>query len=51
VATRSKISGEKESQFWDVDETRGNARTIDEGVEDGHGAVGDTSVGMHLLED
>ena len=24
---------------------------VDEGVEDGHGAVGDTSVGVDLLED
>ena len=25
--------------------------TVDEGVQDGHGAVGDTSVRVHLLED
>jgi hypothetical protein len=25
--------------------------TVDEGVQDGHGAVGDTSVWVHLLED
>jgi len=25
--------------------------TVDEGVQDGHGTVGDTSVGMDLLED
>ena len=25
--------------------------TVDEGVQDGHGAVGDTGVGVHLLED
>lgn len=24
--------------------------TVDEGVQDGHGAVGDTSVGVNLLE-
>ena len=25
--------------------------TVDEGVQDGHGAVGDTGVGVDLLED
>lgn len=28
-----------------------NALTVDEGVQDGHGTVGDTSVGVDLLED
>ena len=29
----------------------GEMLTIDEGVEDGHGAIGDTSVRVDLLED
>ncbi len=29
----------------------GGELTIDEGVEDGHGTVGDTSVGVDLLQD
>lgn len=28
-----------------------NALTVDEGVQDGHGTVGDTGVGVDLLED
>ena len=28
-----------------------NALTVDEGVQDGHGTVGDTGVGVNLLED
>lgn len=28
-----------------------DALTVDEGVQDGHGTVGDTSVGVDLLED
>ena len=27
-----------------------NALTVDEGVQDGHGTVGDTSVGVDLLQ-
>ena len=33
------------------DRTRFGAYTVDEGVQDGHGTVGDTSVGVDLLED
>jgi hypothetical protein len=29
----------------------GDALTVDEGVQDGHGTVGDTGVGVDLLED
>lgn len=30
---------------------KGETRTVDEGVQDGHGTVGDTGVGVDLLED
>lgn len=50
VATRSKISGDESQKMkaWRYDLIR---LTIDEGVQDGHGTVGDTSVGVDLLED
>jgi hypothetical protein len=32
-------------------ECAGELLTVDEGVEDGHGTVGDTGVGVDLLED
>ena len=34
-----------------VDGSNWNALTVDEGVQDGHGTVGDTGVGVDLLED
>lgn len=51
VATRSKMS-DGTGQIW-IGMRRADVRrrTVDEGVQDGHGAVGDTSVGVHLLED
>jgi hypothetical protein len=30
---------------------KGSKHTVDEGVQDGHGTSGDTSVGVDLLED
>jgi len=51
VATRSKIS-EKRVSISNVDLEYGSSmRTVDEGVQDGHGAVGDTGVWVDLLED
>ena len=48
VATRSKMSDDEIR--WILDEMRPKL-TVDERVQDGHGAVGDTSVGVDLLED
>jgi hypothetical protein len=51
VATRSKMS-EKRVSISNVDLECGSSMlTVDEGVQDGHGAVGDTSVWVDLLED
>jgi hypothetical protein len=53
VATRSKISVIRHvrkhvlDEQWRVE----SWLTVDEGVQDGHGAVGDTSVRVDLLED
>lgn len=52
VATRSKISGTEESEnaFADARRRVNWLLTVDEGVQDGHGAVGDTGVGVNLLQ-
>lgn len=51
MATRSKISvGRVRDLYWIVC-ARKLALTVDEGVQDRHGAVGDTGVGVDLLED
>lgn len=52
VATRSKISGTKESEnaFADARRRVKWLLTVDEGVQDGHGAVGDTGVRVNLLQ-
>lgn len=48
-ATRSKMS---KPQVRTSRSSNGSWRhTVDERVQDGHGAVGDTSVGVDLLED
>ena len=51
VATRSKMSGNCVSNLEMGARCGWRMRTIDEGVQDRHGAVGDTSVGVDLLED
>ena len=51
VATRSKMSGNRVSNLEMGARCRWGMHTIDEGVQDRHGAVGDTSVGVDLLED
>ena len=48
-ATRSKMS-EPEVRT-SRPSNRSSRHTVDEGVKDGHGAVGDTSVGVDLLQD
>jgi hypothetical protein len=35
----------------DASSSRMGGLTVDKGVEDGHGTVGDTSIGVNLLED
>lgn len=51
VATRSKMS-EIECQNWNaIVSLDWKVLTVDEGVQDGHGTVGDTGVGVDLLED
>lgn len=49
VATRSKMSEKVSDGHSGLG--RSSGLTVDEGVEDGHGAVGDTSVGVDLLQD
>ena len=51
VATRSKMSGNRVSNLEMGARCGWRMHTIDEGVQDRHGAVGDTSVGVDLLED
>ena len=41
----------QKSESKKVNPKRQKRLTVDEGVEDGHGTVGDTSVGVDLLED
>ena len=53
VATRSKISEYRVNNWLLCVKVRGGllSHTIDERVQDGHGTVGNTSVGVDLLED
>ena len=53
MATRSKMSGSKISiaKKRESEADRGEMHTVDERVQDRHGTVGDTSVGVNLLED
>lgn len=52
VATRSKMSVlYAGSAKWIILVENGFRLTIHEGVENGHGTVGDTSVGVDLLQD
>ena len=48
VATRSKISGSsvRKTVWYSVR----CQRTVDEGVQDRHGTVGDTGIGVNLLQ-
>lgn len=50
VATRSKMS-EMDVRIGRALRSDRDMLTVDEGVQDGHGTVGDTSVGVDLLED
>jgi hypothetical protein len=50
-ATRSKMSDNRVSTLQMGSRCYSNVHTVDERVQDGHGAVGDTSVGMDLLKD
>jgi hypothetical protein len=38
-------------EFWMKLECGSSMHTVDEGVQDGHGTVGDTGIGMDLFED
>lgn len=49
MATRSKISNYSELER--IVRAIPRQLTVDEGVQDGHGSVGDTGVGVDLLED
>lgn len=56
MATRSKMSEGtsapvQQSEERDATMARHGRLTVDEGVQDRHGTVGDTSVGVDLLED
>ena len=51
VATRSKMSESRTLEFGTKPQYgHSMGLTIDEGVQDGHGAVGDTSIWVDLLE-
>jgi hypothetical protein len=50
-ATRSKISEKRVSALQIESRCDSDMHTVDERVQDGHGAVGDTGVGVDLLED
>jgi hypothetical protein len=50
-ATRSKMSDKRVSTLQIGSGCDSDVHTVDERVQDGHGAVGDTSVRMDLLED
>lgn len=50
MATRSKMSGRLSVNDFKYG-AQESERTVDEGVENAHGTVGDTGVGVDLLED